>query len=108
MIQCLGGVSEACGKLEEDACELVRLSQRQDTGFELFGLGGRPIALLVRELLPGFDGKFKVGRRAFRPTLRSFGCARAIERGVDFDSIEITRVELQFISLRQRVKDTSP
>ena len=62
----------------------------------------------MRELLPDFDGKFKVGRRPFCPALSGFRRARTVESGINFDGIEITRVELQLIGFCKRVEDPGP
>src|SRR5262249_13099832 len=68
----------------------------------------RPLTFLVRKLLPRLDGEFEVRRRSFRPTFCRFRRAWPIESGIDFDGVEISRIELQFVGLRQRIEDTRP
>src|SRR5262249_33138522 len=101
-------VPEARRKLKQNTTELVRLEQGQDAFFELVHLFNRPLTFLVSELLPRFDSELEVFRRTLCPTFGSLGSARPIESRIDFDCIEISRIELQLIGLRQRIEETRP
>ena len=68
MIHCLRAVLKARGKLKENATELASLNQWQYADFEFLNVFGRPFALLVGKLLPGFDCELEIRRRALRPT----------------------------------------
>ena len=108
MIHRLRRVSEACRKLKQYASEFVCLHQRQYAGLELFNFGRRPIPLLVGELLPGLDGELEIIRSAPHPAFGGFGMAGTVKRGIDFDSVKVSRIKLQFVGLRQRIEHAGP
>src|SRR5437879_4566824 len=76
---------EAGWKLEQDAAEFARFNERMYPFFELFNRCRSPVALLMGELLPGFDGEFEILWSALRPAFGGLGSARTIKCGIDFD-----------------------
>src|SRR5438270_6566515 len=84
---------EAGWKLEQDAAEFARFNEWMYSFFELFNRCRSPVALLVGELLPGFEGKFEIRGSALRPAFGGLGSARTIKRGIDFDGVEVSRIE---------------
>ena len=99
---------EARRKLEQDAAKFLRLNDRQDAFLEFINSFNSPFRFLMRELLPSLNGKFKVCRCALDPAFRCLRRARPVERGVDFNDIEVSRIELQLIRFRNGIKNTSP
>ena len=99
---------KACGKLKQQAPKLLRLSQWRNARFEFLDFGSSPFGFAVSELLPHLQGELEVVGRAFCP---AFGCLRragTIERGIDLDGIEVTRIELQLVSFLEGIKNTCP
>ena len=101
-------VFKACGKLKQQASKLLRLGQWRDARLEILDFQGSPFGFAVSELLPHLHRELEVVRRAFCP---AFGCLRSagtIERGIDLDGIEVTRVELQLVGFLEGIKNARP
>ena len=101
-------MSEARRKLKEEAAQFFGLHERLNSLFELFHLGGSPLAFLTRELLPRFDGEFETLGCAFGPAFRCFRGAGPVESRIDFDGVEVSRIELQLVGFRKGIKDAVP
>ena len=86
----------------------MRLDQGQDTGSKFLSLAGRPFVFVMRELLPDFDRKLEIIRRAFGPALSRFGITWPVKRGIDLDDVEVPRIELQFVRFQEGIKQAGP
>ena len=65
-------------------------------GVDKFGEVGVGVfeKLVVSDDVGNFEGKDEVGRSLVVPVLDGFGAGRAVEGGIDFDSVETSRVEI--------------
>ena len=101
-------VFKACGKLKQQASKLLRLGQWRDARLEILDFQGSPFGFAVSELLPHLHRELEVVRRAFCPAFRCPRSAGTIERGIDLDGIEVTRVELQLVGFLEGIKNARP
>jgi hypothetical protein len=76
--------------LKQKTPELTGGGKGPNAGFEFFRFGRSPVPFLVRELLPHFNRKIEILRSAFRPRLGSFRGAWSVERGIDFNRVEVS------------------
>jgi len=84
---------EAGRKLKENATELAGFSNRGDSLPELVHIARKPEFLCMGELLPCFHRELEALGSSIDPILSGLRRARTIESGVDFDRVEIPRVE---------------
>src|SRR5262245_35801527 len=101
-------MSETGRKLEQNAAQLFRLCKRGDAGFEFLYLVERALALLMGELLPGFQSELEVVRRTLDPAFGHLLGAWPIKRRIDFDGVEVARIKLKLIRFRKRIKNAGP
>ncbi len=104
----LPGLLEAGWELEQDAAKLVRLGERLDACLEFLNLTPGPSGFIVRELLPCLDGELKIRRSSLCPAFGRFRTARTVERRIDFNRVEVTRIKLKLVGFFQRIKNAGP
>ena len=76
--------------MKQKTPDLTGFGKGPNAGFEFFPFGRSPVPFLMRKLLPHLDRKIEIIRRAFRPRLGSFRGAWSVERGIDFDRVEVS------------------
>src|SRR5215831_14097560 len=107
-IRCFACTAKTGRKLKQDTAELSGLSQRCNALFELADIRRKPKVFLVSELLPCLDRKLKAIRRTSGPIFRRFGGARAVEGGIHFHRIEVSRIEFQLVRAGKWIENSGP